>query len=100
MSLKVDYSGIRSDIISKLMSQGEEMADNLGRLDSTIDSLPDVMEAQSLDAYINEYHAIVQRIYQTLNENLIVFAQELEDKCGSFETLDGNISGIMDAGNA
>ncbi len=97
MSLKVDYSGIRSDIISKLMSQGEEMADNLNRLDRTVDSLPEVMEAKSLDAYINEYHIIVQRIYQTLNENLIVFAQELEDKCGSFETLDKDINGILNA---
>ena len=97
MSLKVDYSSIRSEVISKLMSQGEEMAENLSKLDSTIDSLPSVMEAQSLDAYINEYHAIVRRLYHTLNESLIVFAQELEDICSSYEVRDNEVSGVIRA---
>ena len=100
MGLSVDYDAVRSEIIGKLLSQGEDMEDILNKLDASVESLPSVMEAKTLDAYINEYHVIVQRIYQTLNENLRIFAQQLEDACKNFEEVDSDLQSVLNVSNA
>lgn len=99
MGLSINYDAVRSEIIAKLLSQGEDMEDILNKLDASVDSLPSVMEAKTLDAYINEYHVIVQRMYQKLNENLGIFAQQLEDACKDFEELDSELNNVLDVSN-
>lgn len=88
MALDVRYAEIRSEVIGKLETQKGEMEDLLGKLDGTMETLPSVMEGDTLNAYINEYETIVKSIYTKLNVNLGEFAAQLESVCKEFENLD------------
>lgn len=88
MALDVRYAEIRSEVIGKLESQKSEMETLLGKLDDTVETLPSVMEGDTLNAYINEYETIVKSIYTKLNVNLGQFAAQLENVCKEFENLD------------
>lgn len=91
MALDVKYGEIRTQVIDKLMSYKEDMVDILGRLDGAVESLPEHMEGEALNAYIEEYQEIVKRIYVKLNENLEAYAGQMESVCKEFESLDADM---------
>ncbi len=91
MALDVQYGEIRTEVIGKLETQKGEMEELLGKLDGTVQTLPTVMEGDTLQAYINEYETIVKSIYSKLNVNLGEFAAQLESICQEFENLDNDM---------
>ncbi len=91
MALDVQYGEIRTEVIGKLETQKVEMEELLGKLDGTVQTLPTVMEGDTLQAYINEYETIVKSIYNKLNVNLGEFAAQLESICQEFENLDNDM---------
>lgn len=92
MALDVQYGAIRSEVISNLNLQKCDMEDLLAKLDGLVDSLPNYMEGDTLNAYNEEYHTIVQSIYTKLNENLGKYAEQLEAVCQEFEQLDSEMN--------
>lgn len=92
MALSVQYEDIRSEVIAKLGDQKVKMEDNLGKMDYSVKSLTYVMEADALDAYIEEYNKVVQKIYLKLNENLDEYKAQLESVCAEFEALDEDMN--------
>ncbi len=91
MALDVRYGEIRSEVIAKLETQKGEMENLLGKLITTVETLPSVMEGQALQAYMDEYEKIVKTIYSKLNVNLGDFSQQLESVCQQFENLDDDM---------
>ncbi len=91
MALDVQYGEIRTEVIGKLETQKGEMEELLGKLDGTVQTLPTVMEGDTLQAYINEYETIVKSIYNKLNVNLGEFSAQLESICQEFENLDNDM---------
>ena len=88
MALNVQYEDIRTEVIAKLSDQKDAMQNNLERMDASVESLRSVMEGDALEAYIDEYNRIVQKIYIKLNSNLEEYKAQLESVCAEFEALD------------
>lgn len=91
MALDVRYGEIRTEVIGKLEEQKGDMEDLLKSLDGTMQTLPTVMEGDTLNAYLDEYENIVKAIYAKLNDNLGEFSAQLESVCKEFENLDADM---------
>ena len=92
MALDVQYGEIRSEVIGKLETFKGDMEELLGKLDETVETLPNVMEGDALNAYLVEYEKIVQSVYTKLNVNLGEFVAQLESVCTEFENLDSDMN--------
>lgn len=91
MELEVLYEEIRTQVIAKLGEQKGEMESLLEKLNGTMETLPTVMEGETLQAYLSEYDTIVSQIYSNLNGSLGQFVEQLESVCKEFEELDKNM---------
>ena len=91
MALEVKYSEIRSEVITKLGEYAEEMVTNLNTLNTVVDSIPEYAEGDVIDAYINEYNDIVQKVYIALNTGLDNYTAQLESVCAEFEKVDAEM---------
>lgn len=96
MALKVNYEGIRADVIPALQNNADEMRNIHTELKGTVETLvSEYMEGSASQSYADEFTNMIQGIFTNMETNLDSYCTQLEDICAKFEAEDQQISNIL-----
>lgn len=100
MALKVNYEGIRADVIPALETNVNDMRTIHTDLKQTVETLvTEYMEGSASEAYANEFTGMIQGIFTNMETNLENYCKQLGDICSKFEAEDQQISSILNSGS-
>lgn len=96
MGLTIQYGEVRSNVINKLLDAQEEMVSVYKEMTDTVNSIlsEKYMSGKAAEKYVLEFTDPIAEIFNDLNSNLHLYADELESICSEFEKSDQAIADV------
>lgn len=97
MALEVKYEEIRTNVISELQNQQEEMETIYKEMTAAVKGIVEnkYMIGAAADNYVLEFTEPISEIFTKLNTNIDSYCKQLESICQEFEKQDAEVSAAL-----